>query len=163
MEIIQSLKKEQELAASRGTFSATSQKREGVRKEIWFSQDDHVRLHYRIESKGSLLTFIPKENKVDIIENLDKLKFWMQDKLYVNPEMQEMRFLEADHGIYKMTAQEFFAETVSVSLFRIPGVNLPEKIDPKTAFLRGVSENIFFSISGKTPQFEAENFKASFK
>ncbi|MES2344339.1 MAG: hypothetical protein V4494_00145 [Chlamydiota bacterium] len=160
LEIIKTLKKEKELATSQGAFSTTTQKREGVRKEIWFSQEDNVRLHYRIESQGSLLTFIPKENKVDIVENLDKLKFWMQDKLYTSPVMQEMRFLEADHGTYRMTAQEFFADTVSVSLFRIPGSDLPEKIDPRAAFLRGVSQNIFFSISGNSPQFEAENFKA---
>lgn len=159
--IVKKLKEEKELASSRNTFSATSQKREGVRKEIWFSEEDHMRLQYRIESQGSLLTFIPKENKVDIVENLEKLKFWMQDKLYTNPNMQELRFLEADQGTYRMTSQEFLAQTVSVSLFRLPGNTLPETIDPRSAFLRGLSESILFSISGKMPQFEAQNFKAS--
>lgn len=159
--LIKKFKEEKVLASSKNTFSTTSQKRQGVRKEIWFSEEDNMRLHYRIESQGSLLTFIPKEHKVEIIENLEKLKFWMQDKVYTNPEMQQLRFLEADQGTYKMTSQEFLAETVTVSLFRLPGLILPEKIDPKSAFLKGISENILFSISGKMPQFEAQNFKAS--
>lgn len=159
--LVKKLKEEKQLATTRATFSTTSQKRQGVRKEIWFSEENEIRLHYRIESEGSLLTFIPKENKVDVIENLENLKFWMQDKLHFHPEMQEVRFLEADVGTYRMTSQEFMAETVSVSLFRLPGLVLPEKIDPRSAFLRGVSENILFSISGKTPQFEAQHFKAA--
>lgn len=159
--LVKKLKEGKELASTKSTFSSTTQKRKGVRKEIWFSEENNTRLHYRIESQGSLLTFIPKENKVDIVEHLEQLKFWMQDKLFINPAMQELRFLEAEQGIYRMATQEFVAETVSVSLYRLPGFELPEQIDPKTAFLHGVSENILFSISGKMPQFEAQNFKAS--
>ncbi len=159
---IKELKQEREIASSKNSFSTTSQKRKGVRKEIWFSEENALRLHYRIESESSLLTFLPQDHKIDVIENLEMIKFWMQDKLYPNPvPMQQMRFLEADQGTYRFTSQEFAAETVTVSIFRLPGYELPDQLDLRTAFLRGVAENILFSISGKMPQFEAKNFKAS--
>ncbi len=165
IEWIKKLKEEKVLADTKNQFSATSQKREGVRKEIWFSEEEGVRLHYKIESASSLLTFAPKENKIDIVENLENLKFWMQDRIYQDPamqkKMQQVRFLEADHGIYRITSQEFLAESVKVALFRLPNDTLPEIIDPGSAFLHGLSESIFFSISGKMPQFEAHNFRAS--
>lgn len=159
--LIKKLKEEKAIATSKNNFAATSQKREGVRKEIWFSEENNMRLHYRIESASSLLTFSPKENKVDIVENLEKIKFWMQDKLDIATKTQQARFLEAEQGVYHMTSQEFAADTVQVSLFRLPGYSLPETFDPRSAFLRGISESVFFSISGKMPQFEAHNFKAS--
>lgn len=159
---VKELKEERQIASSQNNFSTTSQKRKGVRKEIWFSEENAMRLHYRIESDSSLLTFLPQDNKIDVIENLEVIKFWMQDKLYSAPTpMQQMRFLEADQGTYRFTSQEFTAETVAVSIFRLPGYALPDQLDMRSAFLRGIAENILFSISGKMPQFEAKNFKAS--
>lgn len=159
-ELVQRLQQEKLLASSKTQMSTTSQKREGVRKEIWFSEEE-ARLQYKIESVSSLLTFIPQENKVEVIENLENLKFWMQDKVYKDPSAQQLRFLEAAEGTYRMTSQEFLAHNVKVALFRLPGVELPELTDPRASFLQGIAESVFFSISGKIPEFEAQNFKAS--
>src|SRR5580700_1027673 len=54
------------------TFATTQQQREGVVKEIWFSQEDNSRLHYRIRSESSLLTMKPEGNGFDLIEKLEK-------------------------------------------------------------------------------------------
>src|SRR5229473_1262499 len=73
---------EQELATSKSVFSTTQQQRKGVVKEIWFSQEDNSRLHYRIFSESSLLTIKPENKSFDLVEKLEKIKCWMQDKLY---------------------------------------------------------------------------------
>ncbi len=139
------------------------QNRSGVRKDLWLSQQDRTRLHYRIDSKSSVLTLLPIDDKVDIIENLQQIKCWMQDKLYAqgNVPMQQMRFFEADHGIYQYSSQRFAANSVALSLFRLPGIALPTSVDPKAAFLRGIAQDVSFSIAGKTTQFQAERFKAT--
>lgn len=162
------LKCAQMLTAGRAIAKAskdqqTHQNRSGVRKDLWLSQEDHTRLHYRIDSKNSLLTLLPIDDKLDIIENLQHIKCWMQDKLYAqgNTVMQQMRFFEADQGIYQYSTQKFAASSVALSLFRIPGVQLPTSIDPSTAFLRGIAQDVSFSIAGKTSQFQAQRFKAT--
>lgn len=141
----------------------THQTRGGVRKDLWLSQQDHSRLHYRIDSKSSVLTLLPIDEKVDIIENLQHIKCWMQDKLYAQGDvvMQQMRFFEADEGIYQYSTQRFAANSVILSLFRMPGTLLPSLVDPSKAFLRGLAQDVSFSIAGKTTQFQAQKFKAT--
>jgi hypothetical protein len=139
------------------------QNRSSVRKDLWLSQQDKSRLHYRIDSKSSVLTLLPIDDKVDIIENLQQIQCWMQDKLYAqgNVPMQQMRFFEADQGIYQYSTQRFAANSVALSLFRVPGTALPGAVDPKTAFLRGIAQDVSFSVAGKTTQFQAQRFKAT--
>jgi len=141
----------------------THQTRSGVRKDLWLSQPDHSRLHYRIDSKSSVLTLLPIDDRVDIIENLQHIKCWMQDKLYVQGDvvMQQMRFFEADQGIYQYSTQRFAANSVILSLFRVPGIQLPGSVDPSKAFLRGIAQDVSFSIAGKATQFQAQRFKAT--
>jgi hypothetical protein len=141
----------------------THQNRSGVRKDLWLSQADRTRLHYRIDSKSSVLTLLPIDDKVDIIENLQQIQCWMQDKLYVqgSAPMQQMRFFEADQGTYQYSSQKFTANSVALSLFRIPGIQLPTAVDPRTAFLRGIAQDVSFSVAGKTTQFQAQHFKAT--
>jgi len=106
---------------------------------------------------------LPIDDKMDIIENLQHIQCWMQDKLYAqgSAPMQQMRFFEADQGLYQYSSQKFTANSVALSLFRIPGIQLPTTIDAKTAFLRGIAQDVSFSIAGKTTQFQAQRFKAT--
>lgn len=152
--------------ASAHSHAPTNQHRKGVRKEIWFSQDDCSRLHYQISSEGSLLTLTPIKNKFEIVEELTGIKCWMQDKLYEEDHgstpMQQSRYIEAEEGHYRYSTQEFTANGVTLSLFRLPGHELPsEEVDEEQAFLRGVAHDISFLFSGKTPQFQAGHFQAT--
>lgn len=145
-------------------FSSTTQNRLGVRKEIWFTQEDHTRLTYRIESRSSLLTLLPNQDKIDVIENLEDLKCWMQERLLYNTtdgKQQQVRLIEAAKGSYRYTSQQFIANSVTLSLFRLPGHELQLSLNPANAFLKGIAKDVFFSISGKTPQFHAQHFQAS--
>lgn len=155
---------EQELASSNSLFTTTQQQRKGVVKEIWFTQEDNSRLHYRIFSESSLLTIKPEGKGFDLIERLEKIKCWMQDKLYeptsgVSP-MQQIRFLAAKEGIYRYASQEFLAQSVALSLYRLNGHELPKETLLTKPFLKGIAEDVSFAVSGKTPQFNAKHFKA---
>jgi hypothetical protein len=143
--------------------SATYQKRKGLRKDMWLSQDNHSRLHYRIDSASSILTLIPTDNKVDVLENLQGVQGWVQERLYMTGQtpMQQMRFFEAGEGTYQYTTQEFLAKSVALSLFRLPGHSLPLSFDINNAFLKGIAQDVSFSVSGKMPQFQAKRFQAT--
>jgi hypothetical protein len=150
-----------DMATSRPITSA-KQVRSGVCKDIWFTQEDSSRLHTRIESDISHLTLLPRDRKIDIIENLEHLRCWMQEKLSTEgTEMQQVRYFEARNGIYQHLSQEFLAHSVALSLYRLPGHTLPLKTIHSTAFLKGIAQDVSFSISGKTPKFQATDFKAS--
>lgn len=151
--------------ASQSLSESATQTRQGVRKDIWFSQEDTSRLHYRIESESSLLTLAPDNGKFDIVENLSNIRCWMQEKLYENGLscMQQLRFLQASKGIYRFRQQEFLANSVALSLFRLPGHELATPTSTRDAFLKGKAEDISFSVSGKTPQFQAHQFTASLR
>jgi hypothetical protein len=154
---------EQEIASSKSLFSTTQQQRKGVVKEIWFTQEDNSRLHYRIFSESSLLTIKPTGKNFELIEKLEKIKCWMQDKLY-DPNagagpMQQIRFLAAEEGLYRYTTQEFLAQSVALSLYRLNGHELPKEMTTKP-FLKGIAEDVSFGVSGKSPQFKARHFKA---
>lgn len=151
--------------ANQSLSDSATQTREGVRKEIWFSQEDKSRLHYRIESDSSVLTLAPSGGKFDLIENLSNIRCWMQEKLYETgaSQMQQVRFLQASEGIYRYSQQQFLANSVALSLFRLPGHELITPLSTREAFLKGNARDISFSVSGKTPQFEAHQFTASLR
>jgi hypothetical protein len=164
--LYQSFLDQKEAAGSSDSVAASSyQTRQGVRKDIWFAQEDNSRLQYRIESESSVLTLLPNKKKMDVIENLQKMRCWMQDKLYLTSQtpMQQMRYFDADKGTYQFTTQKFEAQSVNLSLYRLPGHGLPQTYDVSSAFLRGIAQDVTFSISGKTPQFQAQQFKAILK
>jgi hypothetical protein len=152
------------LAAETLSRSA-SQTRHNVRKDIWFTQEDATRLQYRVESESSILTLAPRQGKFEIVENLKNIKCWMQEKLICDPAhpSQQVRFLQATDGIYRLSQQQFLANSVALSLFRLPGHTLATPTNTHRAFLRGTADDVSFSISGKTPQFEAHHFTASLR
>jgi len=161
IEFYREMTQKKEIASSNDP-APTNQERKQVRKDIWFSQDDSSRLHYQIASEQSQLTLSPMKNKFEIIEALQDIKCWMQDKLFTEEEqpMQQTRYIEADTGLYRYTTQEFTANGVTLSLFQLPGHLLPDQPkEDSDAFLRGVAHDISFTLGGKTPQFQAQQFQ----
>jgi len=76
--------------------------------------------------------------------------------------MQQARLIEAETGLYRYTTQEFTANSVLLSLFKLPGHVLPlEPLESDEPFLSGIAKDISVIFSGKTPQFQAENFEAT--
>ena len=80
-----------------------------------------------------------------------------------SPPMQQLRFFHADEGTYHYGNQQFFAQTVELSLLQANGFHLPKKIDPSKAYLHGVAQDVSFFINDNIPKFHAEQFKAALK
>ncbi len=161
----QAQKQNQQDTSVKSLAQTTNQNRKGVVKEIYFTQEDQSRLHYRIESDSSVLTIKPEGSKFDLIEKLEKMRCWMQDKIELTGQggspVQQMRYLEAEEGVYRYTAQQFLAQSVALSLYRIQGSDIPNNLSPYKPFLSGIAQDVSFAVTGKTPQFKAQHFKAS--
>lgn len=153
------------------TAPPVCQNRRLVCKDIWFSSEDAQRLpqrlHYRIESAASSLNLQPMQNKIEIKEHLHDMRCWMQDKVVTaagaHGSTQQSRFFTANEGVYHFLSQSLLAEQATLSLYRLSGEHLPEIGHlPSTApFLSGNAEQIKLLVSGKSPLFQASNFKAS--
>lgn len=139
------------------------QTRQGVTKDLWYSQDPKTRVHHSLESESSVLTLLHKENKIDALEILHNFNCWMQEKMYAleGSPFQEVRFFSANEGTYRYSTQKLLAQSVKLSLYRLPGKELPISKPKTSPFLHGLAEDVSFAMTDKTPKFQAENFKAS--
>lgn len=145
---------------------AAHQTRSGVCKDLWYTQDKNQRLHYKIKSDRSILTFLINQGKVDLVENLEGIDCWMQDKITsagTSKAAQQVRHVQANEGIYRFNTSQFQADTVHLALFQLPGENLPGDVRPDAAYVQGVASEVSFSVSGSRPQFQAQNFKATLR
>ncbi|NDD58199.1 MAG: hypothetical protein EBZ47_02955 [Chlamydiae bacterium] len=142
---------------------AATQVRRMVTKDIWFAQEDHTRLHNHLESSTSILLFKPEGKNMNIIEKLQNVRCWMQEKLIEDSKSpyQLLRFVQAAEGEYSLSEQSFTASKAKLALFRLPGKEMNTSVNLHKAFLQGDAESINFSISEKAPKFVANQFKAS--
>ena len=151
-------------AIAKESISKTAtQKRQGVSKDIFFTQEDGTRLQYKIQSSASQLNLVPSGSKIDVVEQLSDIECWLQEKLFSNAgtSSQQIRYLKAESGLYSLSRQQFLAGKVKVSLFRKPGINLVLPSNNAEAFLSGSAHDVVFTVSGKEPHFEAHDFEAT--
>ncbi len=160
----QALKQKGQAIAAASHASATKQNRAGVRKDLWITQEGGRRLHNRIESASSVLTLTPIDDHLDIIEHLNQIQCSLQEKIIEQDGKvsQQVRYFDADSGIYQYSINSFTAQTVALSLYRLPGSDLPKTFDKKTPYLKGVAKDVSFAVAGKASQFQAKHFKATF-
>ncbi len=143
---------------------STKQSRAGVRKDLWITQEGGIRLHDRIESASSILTLTPVDDHMDIIENLNQIRCSMQDKFFEHngAVYQQVRYFDANTGIYQYSTNRFAAQAVALALYRLPGKDLPAALTKQQPFLKGIAQDVSFAVAGKASQFQAKQFKASF-
>lgn len=161
--VFQKFLREKELGKSSSVLSTTKQERKAVVKDLWISEEQG-RVHHRILGSSSTLLLIPKGSHFDVIEKLEGITCWMQDKIYpathLQNQEQQVRILRAKEGFYTYSNQQFLAQSVNLSLYRLPGDRLPEQIPSSSPFLKGIARDISFTLAGKTPQFKANQFQA---
>ncbi len=151
-----------EIAAA--SSRSTQQNRSGVRKDLWITQPDGKRLHDCIVSASSTLTLTPIDDHMDIIEHLNQIHCSMQEKISEEngKTIQQVRYFDANSGIYQYSTNRFTAEAVSLALFRLSGNDLPPSLTQYSPYMKGVAKDVTFAVAGKASQFQAKHFKATF-
>jgi hypothetical protein len=137
------------------------QVRKGVQKDIFFS-DKENRLHFRIKSSLSSLSITRKKDKQQLVEHLHDIECFIQDKIDVKTQEQQVRYFTAQEGEYLFPSHKFSADNIHLSFFQLPGQFLPDKMLTHDAYLSGFAKKLFFSLEQKTPKFTVDHFKARF-
>ncbi len=148
------------------TFAAATtgeQSRQQVRKDLWIVQSPSERIHDRIESEKSLLILQPKQNSIEVIEQLQGVQGWIEEKNQGSTKTAslQLRHFVAKEGIYFYKNQNFKAFNVLLSLYKIQGDPLHWEQKLHTPFLQGTAEALNFSLQGGTQLFQATQFSAS--
>jgi len=156
------------------THPAT-QNRQAVQKDFYIMQGTE-RQHLRIRSEESELIIHERKGKLEAVEKLQHLDCWLQE-LANGPvsilkrnslqscngcDLQQVRHLTALEGIYFYPSQHLIAQTVQMRIYRLPGHDLPETIDPTQAFFSGTASEASFSACGKSSTFTAQHLHATF-
>ncbi|QVL58077.1 MAG: hypothetical protein KFB93_03075 [Simkaniaceae bacterium] len=141
------------------------QMRSGVSKDLWISDNNHGRLHHHIESPRSILTAIPHENRIELVEQMIGMKCYFQEKIEDEDGkiVQNIRYLQSEEGTYRYTDHYFDAHSVFLALYRVPGETLSTHLNTNDAYLKGVAEEVSLSFSDGSPNFHAEKFKAQIR
>ncbi len=147
---------------AQSAVSSATQNRKLVRKDLWISDPSHHRLQSRIECRSSLLTLEPKASSLHVIEYLEGVEGWSQEKMVIinKAPSYQMRAFTAKEGKYMYDTQTFQAVDAGLSLYVIPGLSLITNVKNHTPFLQGTAEQVFFSLEKGMPSFQAQHFKA---
>jgi len=161
---LRSSEKPEEAPPDSVNFFSTKQIKEGVTKEIWLPTEEG-RINYLLKNRISTVTLLDRIQQVELVEEMEGIKCWMQDRLYREDElpMQQIRYFEAEQGVYQYNQETFLADQVNLSIFRLPGHALVSFLDPHTPYLKGAAKHVSFSLSEKSPKFQADHFKAYLK
>ncbi len=145
------------------SLSQLEQRRKGVVKDLYVTTEEGSRLHHRIIGETSSLVIKPTNRNFDIVENASPMRCFIQDKLYKEEgtPMQQLRLLEARMGTYRFRSYEFAVQEAALSLIRMQGTDLPTEAPMPPPFLHGKAAAVSFVLTGKIPQFTAQQFMAT--
>lgn len=143
--------------------SSFQQSRTGVVKDLFFTDvKENRRLHSHLESERSLLTLHSFNTQIELVENLEDLSCSMQESI-VNSNLasacQYVRFFTAKEGVFHYGTGTFFADSVQLALFKLPGQTLPKHLQTKDLYLKGRAQDV--SLSFSPPTFHAQHFNAT--
>ncbi|MCP5505583.1 MAG: hypothetical protein H7A38_01710 [Chlamydiales bacterium] len=138
------------------------QMRSGVSKDLWIANKEGGRLHHHIESPRSILTAVQKGSQIELTEQMINMRCFLQEKIEDDDGKltQNIRYFQSSEGTYRYSDQLFNAHSVFLALYSLPGDTLTTTLDPSTAFLKGVADEVSLSFSNGSPNFQAEKFKA---
>ncbi len=143
-------------------FQPICQLRQGVQKDIWFSENGEKR-HFSIFSQRSELTLHLLSKEPEVMERLFHIECLLQDKLFLdangNP-WQELRYFTAEEGVYLFPSYRFLCPKMEVSFYQAPSHLLPATLTNNKSFLTGVASDVSFDLSEKTPSFFAHHLTA---
>lgn len=137
--------------------------RHGTTKDLWKLGEDGVRLHYHIESPYSILTAYPKGSSYELVEKMNGIKCYFQEKVDLDQSRQQIRYLQADRGTYSYGKQAFTAESVLITVSQTDGDELQMNISPSDIFLKGMASQVSLSFAGEQPDFQAKAFRAKIR
>jgi len=135
------------------------QDRKKVQKDIWVSGET-FRPHLRITSDNSKLILIQTKGKTDLVEELQNIECWMQDKIDTSTNTQHVRHFQAEEGTYDFISHHFLAKEINLDFFHFPGILLPNQFPTHQSYLNGTATELTFSFRNRIPFISASHLSA---
>ena len=144
------------------------QKRENVQKDLYIV-DKNARKHYQISSKLSEIFLDRKNQKYQLIENLNSITLICFEDILDPQMMQQIKYITAKSGSYIFPSHKFnlfdvnlsFVNTLNFTHTSMGQTSLDQTIF-KNAYFQGKAKELSFSIHKKKPEIKAISFEGSF-
>jgi len=140
------------------------QKREDVQKDLYIIEKN-TRKHYQIFSKISEIFLNRNNQKYEIIENLNSIKFLCLEDFLDNTSLNQIKhikYITADYGSYLFPSHKFTLFDVNLSFINTLNFENFDSIDFEKAYFKGKATELDFSIKQKKPIIKALSFTGSF-
>ncbi len=141
------------------------QKRINVQKDIWYLENES-RLHFSIFSTDSFLSLKNKNGHLEVVEDLKNIHCLAQEKIVFNPLTkkweQKLKYFNAQKGTYLFPSHQFSSDMINLYFYDLEGIDLPKNLTAFSPYLKGVANQVFFTLSDKKSHFKAYHFKACF-
>jgi hypothetical protein len=134
------------------------QKRQNVKKDLYIV-DKTTRKHYVISSNSSEIFLNRKNQKYELIENLDKITFLCFENIDPNEKFQHIRYITANNGSYFFPSHNLELKDVNLSFINSL---ITKNIDFQNPYFAGQAKKLYFSIQNKKPIIEVFSFEGSF-
>lgn len=154
-----------------------SQRRKGVQKNFW-QVKENFHLVSQVNCEESDLVIEQKEGAQVIVEYMKGVLCLIQEELfYLDPSgnkifdakgseplgkvQQTIRVIRAGRAKYHYSSEILEAEDVNMSLYTIPGRELPHSFNGFIPSMEGRAETLNLAIIEKELRFKADNFKGT--
>lgn len=135
-------------------LTSLSQKRQGVRKDIWTVRGGK-RLHTQLLAARSEVII---QGRKDVIETLHDITCWVQEN--VNLDEQELRYFAAPSGTYTFGNHHFVSDEVQIAFYRLPGITLPKSLPHTPPVLSGIAKQVILTAGRDAPMLTAHHLRA---
>ena len=138
----------------------TNSQRNEMAKSVWLTRDGE-RYENFLTSEDSFVQIRPKEKGMRVVENMDKIVCFMQQKLFVdsngNPWQQIFHFT-ADKGSYDYAKKYFQAYDVDLWMIQVPGHDLQKELkEEDTLVMEGHCDSLNFFFLDDNTKLETHN------
>lgn len=154
---------------------------ENIRKEIWIHNPE-FRQQILLLSSGANLDFLRHEDKIEVVENLNQVKIWLQEELfYVDAnglkiskqeaknhsgpleEKQQILLLESENATYYWKTKCILANKANITRFQVAGHTLNiEQLSEDTSTMSGSAKQVTLGFKDKQIFFNAKQLHAKF-
>ncbi len=140
---------------------ASQQRREGMQKSIWYTKGNE-RLKMFMLSEAATLRVRKQSGTSGVVEEMEQLRCWVQEKLLPQSKEQLVRYFEAQTATYSYDHSTLNTDEIRIIAFRAPGDLLPAQAKENSISIRGVADKAKLHLAGDSFEMEAEHLHASF-
>lgn len=147
------------LPIPKATLEVILQQAQGETKDLWM-QKNGKRLHFHLESPKTRLIMKHVNEKHTLVEELEEMRLWMQDKLPSSEHKnQQIRFIRSPFSTFDFSTQTLATENTFIAIYTTPGEELSFYLRPQQISLKGTADRFEVELGKDGLSCKAKGFK----